>query len=52
MKYLSQKIVLKSRRQEVQNGRLVVYLVGATNLYSRPSNIVGLSIVLWSPTSH
>ena len=28
------------------------YLVSATNLYSRPTNIVGLSIVLWSPTSH
>ena len=32
-------------------GTLKKYLVSATDLFSRPTNIVSFSIVLWLPTS-
>ena len=38
--------------KRLTRGTLKKYLVGATDMQSRPINSINLFIVLWSPTRH
>ena len=48
----SRLIPLTRGIQQLTCGTFIKYLVGATDLSSRPTNMVSLSIVLWSLTRH